>query len=455
MAERGWWSGLLDQFAVTPDAVKGGLLGILEQNDVAARKRRQEAELAALQRGETIDPSGGVSAGQRALDLSPVAPFVEAYKGAEKADKGEAPYDRGSGVGQFVKNVAMAFVPGSKAASKVRKAETVAKVAGDFETKAPRGGYKSDLSKTSYPTSVDDMTFARQPNGLMVPQKVIDPASLQGSLLMPAVGDRTIAGQTLTGINGQPLAFPVDLQGGPNFMRGPQQVADNAFWASNPGPNTRMAKDINTQLETGKPVNLVYTAMGGKSGDFSHMMADTMLAQMPNATITKTAKRAFDQEMRKTHPDWPGLDSADLRTALATNGPMRKDMVQTMALDDWRKKGFPEVAASRAAITEPDLLRQTGAGATGLTVARVTDPKVIDSPSVPHGTYPSQIGGGTYVGGFPEQVPRSLVWPAAHAQMEKEGLNPRTQYDYTFQKRQPVQLADQQWLDGIMKWLNR
>jgi len=85
----------------------------------------------------------------------------------------------------------------------------------------------------------------------------------------------------------------------------------------------------------------------------------------------------------------------------------------------------------------------------------VTDPKVVDAPAVPHGTYPGQIVGGTYVGGFPQSVPRSDVFPDAYRQME---LEPKlrgdiSRKDYTFTRRNYVQEATQQWVDRLMRRL--
>lgn len=444
-AKRGFVGGLLD--SVTDAA------GHLVDPEVAANLAFQFNPIGAaynsykqakgLLTGETTPGAVGKSL----LDMTPVGPAIDAVQAS--GDVGTAvgsgdSYGAGQSTGKLL-GAALAVAP---PVGRVKKAEKA------FEVAAPRGGFLSDLSKTAYPTSVDDMTFMRQPNGLMLPRKVVNPEVLQDSLLYPLIGDRTIAGQTLTGINGEKLAFPVNLDGGPNFTRGPQQVADNAFWASNPSPNTGMAKKMRTQLETGDPLHGVYTMMGSRGGDFSHMMSDTLLAQIPAAPITKTAKREFDVAMRAINPKWPGLDAPNLREVLADNGKLRTQMAENMALGAWRDKGFPDAATSRAAITEPDLLRVPGSGGSGHTIVRVTDPKVIKDPNVPHGTYKSQVGGADYVGGLTEPVPRSLLWPDAYAQMEKEGIKPN-QMDYTFTRRQPVQRFGQQQLDNLMKWLNR
>jgi hypothetical protein len=64
------------------------------------------------------------------------------------------------------------------------------------------------------------------------------------------------------------------------------------------------------------------------------------------------------------------------------------------------------------------------------------------------------VGGGTYVGGFDQPVPRRLLWPDAYRQMRQGGKDPRTQFDYTFGRRSPVQRTTQKVLDGLLGYLS-
>lgn len=309
-----------------------------------------------------------------------------------------------------------------------------------------------DLSKTKLTIPLEDMSATRQQTAQMLPKKTLNPEDLQGSILTPAVGDRTIAGQTLTAINDRPLAFPVKLEGGPDFMRSPSMMADNAIWASDKGVITRLAKHARELGETGKDINFVYSSMGARSGDYSHMMSDALLAQLPDAKITKKSIAAFDDTMRKQNPDWPGLNDPNLRDKLLSSGPMRKQMVEEMALGEWEKLGFPNAASTRFAISEPGLIGQP-TGVSGFSVSRL-DPsgRVIPNPQVPHTTYNTQLGGIDYLGGTEVPIPRDVMFPNFFAQRRAAGA-PVLADDRAFSMSNVSQNADQQWLDGVMRYI--
>jgi hypothetical protein len=309
----------------------------------------------------------------------------------------------------------------------------------------------SDLAKTKHPIAVEDMTATRVPTGELLPRKVITPEDLQGSVLMPAVGDRTAAGSTLTHINEKPLSFPVSLEGGPDFMRAAASQADGSAWASDKGVITRLAKHAR-ELGQNNDVNFVYSSMGARSGDYSHMMSDALLAQLEGAKITKKAAKEFDAAMKAQDASWPGLYDPGVRDALLKSGPMRKTFVEEMALGQHQNAGFPEIGSTRFAISEPSMIGQP-TGASGYAVAKM-DPsgRVISNPSVPHTTYNTQLGGLGYLGGFDKSVPREILFPDFYATRRAAGA-PMKADDRAFSMSNVSQNANQQWLDGMMKYL--
>jgi len=244
----------------------------------------------------------------------------------------------------------------------------------------------------------------------------------------------------------------VQLEGGPDFMRSPAMMADNAIWASDKGVITRLAKNARELGQTGKDVNFVYSSMGARSGDFSHMMSDALLAQLPGSKITKKSIAEFDDVMRKQNPDWPGLSAPDVREKLLANAPMRKQMVEEMALGNWEKLGFPNAASTRFAISEPGLIGQP-TGVSGFSVSRL-DPsgRVIPNPTVPHTTYNTQLGGTEYLGGTEMPIPRDVMFPEFFAQ-RRAAKAPVLADDRAFSMSNVSQTADQQWLDGVMRFI--
>jgi hypothetical protein len=83
----------------------------------------------------------------------------------------------------------------------------------------------------------------------------------------------------------------------------------------------------------------------------------------------------------------------------------------------------------------------------------------IRNPVIAHETYPWQLGGQGYVGGFERNLPKEIMWPDFYqpGRMSAKG-NPMTnqEFDYSFTRQKndaPFQLADQAWVDRAMKWL--
>ena len=318
---------------------------------------------------------------------------------------------------------------------------------------AARGGVWSDLAKTTH-RPVEEMSATRVPTGSLQPFKSLDPAALQGSVLTPAVGDRTAAGSILTHVNDLPLSRPVTLEGGPDFMRSAANTHDGAVWASEKAAASKMANLGRTLGADGKDVNLVYSAMGARSGDYSHMTADALLGQLGNAPITRDATATFNAAMRAQNPTWPGLKSPALRDTLMNDPAMRVKFVHEMALGQHQTAGFPDIASTRAAISEPALLGQP-TGVSGYAISRLgPQSKMIEAPSVPHSTYSTQVQGGEYRGGLSTPIPREMMFPAFFEQRRAAGA-PKLADDRAFTMGNVSQDATQQWLDTISQYIEQ
>jgi hypothetical protein len=318
----------------------------------------------------------------------------------------------------------------------------------------------SDLSKNKHMIPVEEMSAEHVPTIEMLRRTIVSPESLQGSILTPAVGDRTKAGHNLVGINGEPLAYPVSLEGGPDFMRSAANQAEGSIWASDPKVISGIAKYGKKLGETGKDVNFIYSSMGARSGDFSHMMADALLAQMQGKPISREAMQELNDAMARQNPNWPGLRRTDedaiqaARKIILANGPMRKQFAEEIALGNLQGKGFPDIGSTRYAITEPAMIGQP-TGMSGYAISKL-DPsgRVIKNPEVPHTTYPTQLGGKGYLGGFEHQIPREIMFPDFYAGRRAEG-RPSGSDDRAFSLARVSQDANQQWLDNVMKYLER
>jgi len=255
-----------------------------------------------------------------------------------------------------------------------------------------------------------------------IPRRFIDPSSLEGASLIPAIGDRTASGARLMAVNETPLAQPVELQGGHGFMYGPAaRGPDRAVWASDAGVIKTLANKVREEANAGFDPYLSYVAMGSRSGDYSHHMTDALLGLLPSSKAKAATIKEFDNQMRTNtankwapYADWPGLKSPNLQEYLYGGGPgkARTKVAELMGQSSFQGAGMPDVGAARFAITDPSLLHAADYSA-GRTIAKL-DPsgRIIYSPAVPHKSYRHQLAADPevgYVGGFEYDVPMRVI----------------------------------------------
>lgn len=306
------------------------------------------------------------------------------------------------------------------------------------------GGLKLDKPVT-------EMGATRAPVRDLPPRQVVSPEQLLGGKIIPAVGDRTAAGSLLSQVDDTPLASPVLLEGGPDFMR--THLADKAAWASDKGVITRLSRHVQSLGGNGDDVFMMYSPMGHTAGDYSTMMSDALLGQIPNTKLTKKSIKAFNNEIRQIKPDFLGIDHPEVREQLLNDGPLRLALVDRMGLAEYQNMGFPNVASTRAAILEPDLM-DVPLNASGFSIAKM-DPtgRVMSAPPNPHTTYNTQLGG-EYIGGLDASVPREIMFRDFFDQRRMENA-PTSGDNRAFMLSNIAQNADQQWLDGVMQYLEQ
>lgn len=389
------------------------------------------------------DQGYGTMAAEMALGFVPGVGQAMAARDIERARRDEDPLGMGM--------AATSFVPFGKLIGALRggkQLNAVNTIGPKKQALIDAGFYHPIGGGKKLPMPVSDMKFTAVENTPKVDQKVISPESMQGGTLVPAIGDRTAAGAMLYDVGGHPLSSPVQLEGGADFMR--THAPYGSAWASDKGVITALAKKVRAAGELGD-VYMPHVAMSHTSGDFSKMMADSLLQQMRSSEISKTAKLEFDRNMRRVRPEWRGIDDPESLAQLNSNGAVRTAFVAEANLDQFANRGFPNVPHTRVAITDPNLMN-VPMHSSGYTVAKMNPQGlVINDPIAPHGTYSTQLGG-EYVGGFAQPIPRDVMFPDFAA--KRRALGADTAGDMrSFQLSNPTQSADQQWLDGVMNYL--
>jgi hypothetical protein len=284
----------------------------------------------------------------------------------------------------------------------------------------------------------------------MAGRNVISPEKLEGSTIIPLYGDRSIAGKTIKSINGINVSVPT--YGGPRYPEFNAAMGSGAGWASERSPISLIQNKIRAGLDRGGDVYGVYTTMGPKSADQTTMMVDALLQQARQAKIKAKDVKSFDRSVRTLAPGFPGMFHDDAASFLsgATQGK-RKSIVEMMDKSPWLAAGFPDVAATRLALTEPEL-RLSPAGSSGFSMVKF-GPESLDPHQVtlPHPTYPTQIAGSP-AGQFQAEVPFDMLYPRFIGERRAAGADPGRDLR-AFEMQKPEQNVDAQTVDRLMAYL--
>jgi len=333
--------------------------------------------------------------------------------------------------------------------------------------------------------AVDPTAFGRRERMRMTPgasqdvevlrREIITPEDMQGEILVPIQGDASIAGGLLDNVEGVPLDAVVPLQGGPNYgLMNAYARQDPLGWASMRDAAQAKQNQITRAGLLGDDVRGVYARMGDLAMDFNTMVAEAMVRQLPALQLPKKELAKFNRVIRKSVPDFAGVETpeglAQLKGRMAaskkngdvmSSNDLRKLVVGEMKKKEYGNKGFPDYEDTVRAITEPQL-RGLERGDSGFsTIKAMPGAPLLDNAY--HDTYSHGIPG-IYAGGLEESVPLQIMFPdlfraTADKVITKEGSK-RFGEPLNAQERVGAvlmggdsQKADQQWLDGVMKYL--
>jgi len=333
--------------------------------------------------------------------------------------------------------------------------------------------------------AVDPTAFGRRERMRMTPgasqdvevlrREIITPEDMQGEILVPIQGDASIAGAELDNVEGVPLDAVVPLQGGPNYgLMNAYARQDPLGWASMRDAAQAKQNQITRAGLLGDDVRGVYARMGDLAMDFNTMVAEAMVRQLPALQLPKKELAKFNRVIRKSVPDFAGVETpeglAQLKGQIAaskkngdvmSSNDLRKLVVGEMKKKEYGNKGFPDYEDTVRAITEPQL-RGLERGDSGFsTIKAMPGAPLLDNAY--HDTYSHGIPG-IYAGGLEESVPLQIMFPdlfraTADKVITKEGSK-RFGEPLNAQERVGAvlmggdsQKADQQWLDGVMKYL--
>ena len=234
----------------------------------------------------------------------------------------------------------------------------------------------------------------------------------KGGTLFTLGGDRSNLGR-ITHISGKKLAWPVDLHAGTKYQQEPNS---GVVWANDKSAAKALRSNILRASQKG-PVYGAFAPMGPQSVDSSKNMIDVLMSQIAAGKVDKNAAKEFDDLLREgTHvhriastdkekkrfaaaekmQEWPGILSKEKARDFAVSkmtGTERAALVKLMDAKKWLQAGFPSISATRAAITDPDIMHVSGNMMGGNIVE--LDPRRVaqDELAFEHSTYNTPTAG--------------------------------------------------------------
>lgn len=328
---------------------------------------------------------------------------------------------------------------------------------------SPYGAFASVKPRKPASESTSDFTIAREVGppepGRNTPLAVFDPDAeravfpvedLENAMVVSLLGDRSAAGRRIVDIDGAPVN--VMTYGGPRYGEFNEAMGSPAVWASERGPISHLRKQVRGGLEEGLDVYGVYTAMGPGALDQTTMMTEALLQQAKQAGIPRKEITSFNRDVRKIIPDFVGLEDAGAYQQLAgvTQG-QRLGFVKAMDNSKRLAAGFPDVSATRIALTEPEL-RDVPAGSSGFSVVKLGAESLEDfDPSLIHPTYPVQMAGETR-GRMQNMVPFDMVFSDMVGRRRAIGDSPGKDLR-ALELSRPSQVVAPEQLERLLRYL--
>jgi ribosomal protein S18 acetylase RimI-like enzyme len=307
--------------------------------------------------------------------------------------------------------------------------------------------------------------------GLLDDRRIIMPEDIENTVLVPHKGDISGTDVTLTNIGGFELPVPVTSRGGARYPNSPLTPEGN-YWASmktGAVPFQNKAEGLMQALDM--DATGVYTAMGREANYFNQAFADGMLQWAQSMKLPKKMVKKFDDDLRKSKPEWVGLESPEARDQLLGMGnfkpegagKFRSAFTKKMSKAEYRDLGFPTITDIEKAFIDPDLAGTT-LGEAGFTMGRVGQGFDLNR-NTNHPSYNTGIGG-EYIGGFEQSVPPQIMYPDAFQKLEGVMTKPKSKkparllydaekVDAIAKRKDLFQVADARWVDTVSKWLEK
>jgi hypothetical protein len=222
------------------------------------------------------------------------------------------------------------------------------------------GDTLADFKPTSAELGVDGIAYsAKERNLVDIP--TISIADLEDKRVFGIKADLTDAGRSYTGIDGSQLTYPIEMLGGPNYVRLPENVKANVVWAVRGGGT--LEKILNQVKKTDY---VLVHAMNNNSHltntTVSTAYLQTVEAYLRDGRIAQNDLEKLNAIVRspsnkQSLPDFPGFDSSDIYNYIDNlSFDQRGALAKILEKKESQKFGLPNLERFRRETIDPEFV---------------------------------------------------------------------------------------------------
>ena len=301
---------------------------------------------------------------------------------------------------------------------------------------------------------VDGVVYSSKRRNL-VDIPTIELKDLVGKKVVGIKADLTDAGRSYTGIDGSQLEFPVEMMGGPNYVRLPENAKANVVWAVRGGATLTK---IMSQVE--KSDYVLVHAMNGNShltnSTISTAYLQTVEAYLRDGRISRENLAALDEIVRSPKnksglPDFPGFESPEIYSYIdSLSFDQRGALAQILEKKEAQVHGLPNLERFRRETIDPDFAGYRQGDAMLVIKVDKENPtvKLGENGTKLHPSYPLGLRG-TVIGKLAKGVNYELIFRDYFKFAVPNFKNGEAGAWYAFDRKMPIQKITKEIAESV------
>ena len=301
---------------------------------------------------------------------------------------------------------------------------------------------------------VDGVVYSSKRRNL-VDIPTIEIKDLLGKKVVGIKADLTDAGRSYTGIDGSQLEFPVDMMGGPNYVRLPENFEANVVWAVRGGATlTKIMEQVK------KSDYVLVHAMNGNShltnSTISTAYLQTVEAYLRDGRISRENLLALDDIVRSPKnksslPDFPGFESPEIYSYIdGLSFDQRGALAQMLEKKEAQVHGLPNLERFRRETIDPDFAGYRQGDAMLVIKVDKENPtvKLGEEGTKLHPSYPLGLRG-TVIGKLSKGINYETIFRDYFKFAVPNFKNKEAGAWYAFDRKMPIQKITKEIADSV------